>query len=171
MYNVYAVLVLVCTLLLTILITVLLTMYCSSRPQQNTWNYRSVKFVNKPVKTRTNHLTRGRRIVRRPRVLDSSTSSGNEPSTSRRPNQDPEPNAQNSRPTSGSPTPPPAYHSWRRSDMNDSHHSRSEDESPPPPYALLRRSSASSRSSAQTIPMGEESEERQMLFRADSDSE
>merc|ERR1712082_104570 len=100
-----------------------------------------------------------RRIVRRPRVLDSSTSSGNEPSTSRRPNQDPEPHAQHSRPTSGSPTPPPAYHSWRRSDLNYSHHSRSEDESPPPPYALLRRSSASSRSSAQTIQMGAESEE------------
>merc|ERR1711888_137129 len=111
------------------------------------------------------------RIVRRPRILDSPSSSGHEPSTSRRPNPDPEPYAQYSRTTSGPPSSPPTYHPWRRHDRNDSHHSKSEDESPPPPYALLRRSSASSRSSAQTIPLGEESEEKQMLFCADSDSE
>ena len=170
-YNVNAVLVLVCTLLLTILISVLLTMYCTSRPQKNTWNYKSVKFVNKPFKPKTNHVIRRRRIVRRPRVLDSSTSSGNEPSTSMRPNRDPESHAQYSRPTSGSPSPSPAYHPWRESDVNDSHHSRSDNESPPPPYELLRRSSTSSRSSAQTVHMGAESEERQMLFREESDSE
>ena len=161
----------VCTLLLTVLTSVLLTMYCTQQPQQITWNNRSVKFVNKPFKPKTNQLVRRRRIVRRPRVLDSSSSSGHEPSTSRRPNRDPEPYAQYSRTTSGPLSSPPTYHPWRRYDRNDSHHSQSEDESPPPPYALLRRSSASSRSSAQTIPLGEDSEEKQMLFRADSDLE
>ena len=153
-------------LLLTALLSVLLTMYCIQQPQQITWNNRTIKYVNKPFKPKTNQLVRRRRIARRPRVLDSSSSSGHEPSTSRRPNQESDPNAQYSRPTPGPSTSSPTYHSWRRQEMNDSHHS--EDEIPPPPYSSLRRSSASSRSSAQTIPLGEDSEEKQMLFRADS---
>ena len=156
-------------LLLTALLSVLLTVYCIQRPQQITWNNKTIKYVNKPFKPKTNQLVRQRRIVRRPRVLDSSSSSGHEPSTSRRPNRESDPNAQYSRPTPGPSTSSPTYHPWRRQGMNDSHHS--EDEIPPPPYSSLRRSSASSRSSAQTIPLGEESEEKQMLFRADSDSE
>ena len=162
------------TLLLTIVISVLLTLSCTSRPHQNTWNYKSVKFINKPFKPKhTSHVTRQRRVVQRPRVLDSSTSSGNEPSASMRPNRDPGSHAQYSRPTSESPSPSPSYHPWRESDMNESHHSRSDNETPPPPYELLRRVSTSSRSSAQTVrsDLGAESEERQMLFREESASD
>ena len=157
-------------LLLTAALSVLLTMYCIQRPQQITWNNKTIKYVNKPFKPKTNQLVRRRRIVRRPRVLDSSSSSGPEPSTSRRPNRESDPNAQYSLPTTGPSTSSLTYHPWRRQGMNDPYHS--EDEIPPPPYSSLRRSSASSRSSAQTIPLGEDSEEKQMLFRADSsDSE
>ena len=158
-------------LLLTALLSVLLTVYCIQRPQQITWNNKTIKYVNKPFKPKTNQLVRRRRIVRRPRVLDSSSSSsGHEPSTSRRPNRESDPNAQYSRPTPGPSTSSPTYHPWRRQGMNDLNHS--EDEIPPPPYSSLRRSSASSGSSAQTIQLGEDSEEKQMLFRADSsDSE
>ena len=156
-------------LLLTALLSVLLTVYCIQQPQQITWNNRTIKYVNKPFKPKTNQLVRRRRIVRRPRVLDSSSSSGHEPSTSGRPNRESDPNAQYSRPTPGPSTSSPTYHHWSRQGMNDLNHS--EEEIPPPPYSSLRRSSGSSRSSAQTIQLGEDSEEKQMLFRADSDSE
>ena len=93
--------------------------------------------------------------------MDSSTSFENEPSTSMRPNRGPESHAQYSGTTSGSPSPTPAHHYWRESDMNESHHSRSDNEYSPPPYELFRRSSTSSGCSAQTVRMGAESEERQ----------
>ena len=160
-------------LLLTIVLSVLLTLSCTSRPQQNTWNYKAIKVINKPFKPKhTSHVSRRRR-VRRPRVVESSTSSGNEPSASMRPNRDPGSHAQYSGPPSESPSPSPSYHPWRESDMNESHHSHSDNETPPPPYELLRRISTSSRSSNQTVrsDLRAESEERQMLFREESASD
>ena len=47
--------------------------------------------------------------------------------------------------------------------MNDMN--QSEDEVPPPPYSSLsRRSSGSSKSSAHTVSLGEDSDERQLLI-------
>ena len=157
-------------LLLTAALSVLLTLYCIKRPQQLTWNNKTIKYVNKPFKPKTNQLVRRRRMRRRIRVLDTSSSSGYEPSTSGGANRESDPTAQCARPTPGPSVSSPTYHHWSRQGMNDLNHS--EEEIPPPPYSSLRRSSGSSRSSAQTIQLGEDSEEKQMLFRAESsDSE
>ena len=69
-------------LLLTAALSVLLTLYCIQQPQQLTWNNKTIKYVNKPFKPKTNQLVRQRRMRRRIRVLDTSSSSGYETSTS-----------------------------------------------------------------------------------------
>ena len=160
-------------LLLTIVLSVLLTIFCTSRPHLNIWNFKAVKVINKPFKPKhTSHVSRQRR-VRRPRVLESSTLSGNEPSTSMRPNIDPGSHARYSGPPSESPSPSPSYHPWREPEMNESNNSHSDNETPPPPYELLRRVSTSSQSSTQTVRSNfrAESEERQMLFREETPSD
>ena len=109
---------------------------------------------------------------RRIRELDTSSSSGYEPSTSGGANRESDATTQRTRPTTGPTVTSPAYHSWGRSRINDMNHS--EEEVPPPPYSSLsRRSSVSSRSSAHTINQGEDSDDKQQLiFRGDSsDSE
>ena len=162
---------LVLYLLLTAALSVLLTLYCIQRPQQLIWKNKTVKYVNKPFKPRTNQLVRRRRMRRRIRVLDTSSSSGYEPSTSGGANRESDPTTQRARPTPGPSVSSPTYHHWGRQGMNDLNHS--EEEIPPPPYSSLRRSSGSSRSSAHTIQLGEDSEDKQqLLFRgASSDSE
>ena len=155
-------------LFLTAALSVLLTLYCIQRPQQLIWKNKTVKYVNKPFKPRTNQLVRRRRMRRRIRVLDTSSSSGYEPSTSGGANRESDATAQRSRPTPG-PSVSSPY--WGRPGMDDMNHS--EDEIPPPPYSSLRRSSGSSRSSTHTIRLGEDSEDKQQLiFRGESsDSE
>ena len=162
---------LVLYLLLTAALSVLLTLYCIQRPQQLIWKNKTVKYVNKPFKPRTNQLVRRRRMRRRIRVLDTSSSSGYEPSTSGGANRESDTTDQRSRPPPGPSVSSPAYHRWGRHGMNDMNHS--EDEIPPPSYSSLRRSSGSSRSSAHTVPFGEDSEDKQpLLFRGESsDSE
>ena len=167
-------------LLLTAALSVLLTLYCIQQPQQLTWNNKTIKYVNKPFKPKTNQLVRQRRMRRRIRVLDTSSSSGYEPSTSGGANRDSDATAQRSRPTPG-PSVSSPY--WGRPGMDGMNHSEDEippppysslrDEIPPPPYSSLRRSSGSSRSSTNTIRLGEDSEDKQQLiFRGDSsDSE
>ena len=100
---------------------------------------------------------------RRIRELDTSSSSGYEPSTSGGTNRESDATTQRTRPTPGPTVTSPAYYNWGRSGMNDMNHS--EEEVPPPPYSSLsRRSSGSSRSSAHTISLGEDSDERQQLI-------
>ena len=100
---------------------------------------------------------------RRIRELDTSSSSGYEPSTSGETKGEAGATTQRTRPTPGPTVSSPAYYNWGRSDRNDMNHS--EEEVPPPPYSSLsRRSSGSSRSSAHTVSLGEDSDERQQLI-------
>ena len=161
-------------LLLTFVLGVLLLLLCIARPHLNICNFKSVKVINKPFKPKhTSHVSRRRR-VRRTRVLESSISSENEPSTSMHPNRAPGSHARYSGPPSVSPSPSPSYEPWREPEMNESNNnSHSGNETPPPPYELLRRSSTSSQSSTQTVRSNfrAESEERQMLFREETPSD
>ena len=162
---------LVLYLLLTAALSILLTLYCIQRPLQLIWKNKTVKYVNKPFKPRTNQLVRRRKMRRRIRALDTSSSSGYEPSTSGGANRESDTTDQRSRPPPGPSTSSPAYHRWGRHGLNDMGHS--EEEVPPPSYASLRRTSASSGSSAHTVPLRGNSEEKQpLLFQGESsDSE
>ena len=162
-------------LLVAVALSVFLTFSCIARPHQNIWNLKSIKVINKPFKPKnTSHVSRRRR-VRRPRVLESSSSSGAGPSTSMRPNQASGPHARYSGAPSDPPSPSPSYHPWEEPEMNVSNNTPSNRGSPPPPYdsLRLRRVSTSSQSSNQTVCSNyrAESEERQMLFQDESPSE
>ena len=153
----YSVLLLV-VLLLAFVLGALLALLCLARPHLNIYNSKSVKVINKPFKPKhTNNVNR-RRILRRTRILESSTSSEGEASTSVRPNRAPGSFARYSGHPTDSPSAPPSYEA---------------SETPPPPYQLLRRNSSSSQSSLQTVRTNNraESEERQLLFREDSPSD
>ena len=151
------------TTALSVIFSILFTLYCIQRPQQLIWKNKTVKYTNKPFKPRTNQLVRRKGMRRRIRELDTSSSSGYEPSTSGEAKRESGVTTQRTRPTPGpNVTPPPCYN-WRGSEMNDMN--QSEDEVPPPPYSSLsRRSSGSSRSSAHTVSLGEDSDERQLLI-------
>ena len=151
------------TAVLSVIFTIIFTLYCVQRPQQLIWKNKTIKYTNKQFKPRTNQLVRGV-VRRRIRELDSSSSSGYEPSTSG------EAKGRSGAATSRTRTPPPCYN-WRGPEMNMY---QSEEEAPPPPYSSLsRRSSGSSRSSAHTVSLEEDSDERQLLIpqRDSSDSE
>ena len=169
----YSVLLLV-VLLLAFVLGALLALLCLARPHLNIYNQRSVKVINKPFKPKhTNNVNR-RRILRRTRILESSTSSEGEASTSVRPNRAPGSFARYSGHPTESPSAPPSYESRREPETNESYsQSRSDSETPPPPYQLLRRNSSSSQSSLQTVRSNNraESEDRQLLFREDSPSD
>ena len=143
------------TAVLSVVFSIIFTLYCVQRPQQLIWKNKTIKYTNKQFKPRTNQLVRGV-VRRRIRELDSSSSSGYEPSTSG------EAKGRAGAATSRTRTPPPCYN-WRGPEMNDMY--QSEEEVPPPPYSSLsRRSSGSSRSSAHTVSLGEDSDERQQLI-------
>ena len=150
------------TAALSVIFSILFTLYCVQRPQQLIWKNKTVKYTNKPFKPRTNQLVRRKGMRRRIRELDTSSSSGYEPSTSGEAKRESGATTQRTRPTPGpNVTPPPCYN-WRGPEMNMY---QSEEEAPPPPYSSLsRRSSGSSRSSAHTVSLGEDSDERQLLI-------
>ena len=100
---------------------------------------------------------------RRIRELDTSSSSGFEPSTSGGTKRESGATTQRTRPAPGPNVTSPTYYNWRGAEMNEMNHS--EEEVPPPPYSSLsRRSSGSSRSLAHTVSLGEDSDERQLLI-------
>ena len=159
------------TAVLSVVFSIIFTLYCVQRPQQLVWKNKTIKYTNKQFKPRTNQLVRGG-MRRRIRELDTSSSSGYEPSTSGEAKRESGAATSRTRPTPGPTITPPPCYNWRGPEMNMY---QSEEEVPPPPYSSLSRrsswSSRGSRSSAHSVVLEENSDEMQPLIPQNDTSE